>query len=86
MTEADKKTSGKRLQGTVLKISNNKTLTVRMEIKKSHPMYGRVVKSHKNYLVHNDLENIAVGDLVMIEESKPISKLKKFVLVKKVSK
>jgi small subunit ribosomal protein S17 len=86
MAEVDKTNKGKKLQGVVLKQSDNTTLKVRVEIKKSHPLYGKVVKSHKNYLVDNSVEGVVVGDTVVISETKPFSKNKKFVLVKKVSK
>jgi small subunit ribosomal protein S17 len=86
MGEAESIKKGKKLQGIVISNNGGNSVKVKVEIKKSHPIYGRVVKSHKNYLVHNEINDIEIGDNVIISESKPFSKTKKFLLVKKVSK
>lgn len=82
----------KRMQGLVVSMNSLKTIKVKVETKKPHPLYGKIVKSHKSYLVHNDPENnigvegIVEGDEVMIEESKPISKNKNFILISKIER
>ncbi len=80
----EKKQSGKRLIGIVKSLSTAKTVKVKIEKKNSHPLYGKIIKSHKSYLVHNELDDIKVDDEVEIRETKPISKRKKFVLVRKI--
>lgn len=74
----------KRLQGIVLKIVDDKTLKVRVETKYQHPLYRKIIKSHKNYLVNIGESKPEVNDLVWIEEGKPVSKNKSFYFVGKV--
>lgn len=75
----------KRLIGEVVSTKMIKTVVVRVERRFSHPKYKKVIKRHKKYKVHNEKFNLKVGDKVLIEESKPISKDKRFVVVKKLS-
>lgn len=71
----------RKVQGIVIKFSNSNTAKVRVETKKAHPLYGKTVKSHKNYSVHiAEQANVNVGDVVTIVETKPISKNKTWVL------
>jgi len=73
------------LQGEIVKISSAQTVKVRIEKKQAHPLYGKVIRSHKQYLVHAaETENLAVGDLVIIGETKPISKRKSWEIVSKL--
>lgn len=76
----DKK--GKRLQGIILAVSGENTIRVRVEIKYAHPLYKKIVKQHKNYLVHSEGVDVKIGDNVIIQEGKPVSKKKKFYLIK----
>lgn len=66
------------LQGTVVSSKNNKTITVKVERKVSHPIYKKIIKSTKNYAAHDELNQFKEGDLVRIVESRPISKSKKW--------
>lgn len=77
----------KKFKGFVISKSGINTIKVRVEIRKSHPLYGKIMKSHKNYLTDTAgfKGEINIGDEVNIVESRPISKLKKFVLVNKVN-
>jgi len=69
--------------GKVVKLSGEKTIKVRVETKYAHPKYGRIIKSHKSYLVHNpENTEVKVNDEVEIQESRPISKMKKWELVR----
>jgi small subunit ribosomal protein S17 len=72
-------TNRRRLTGVVLRTKQPKTITVQVDRSYRHPLYGKVVRSHKNYLVHDEI-GCHPGDLVMIVESKPISKRKRFVV------
>lgn len=84
MSKQPEKKQGKKLQGIVNSVSGEKTIRVRVETKFAHPLYKKIVKDHKNYLVHSDVEDIKIGDKVMIQEGKPISKKKKFYLINKI--
>jgi len=76
--------SRKKLLGTVIKITDKTTAKVRVERKMTHPLYKKIVESHKRYLVNNTLEGVKVGDRVYIEEGRPLSKKKIFNILKKV--
>ena len=70
----------KEFVGTVVSASNNKTITVKVETYKKHPLYGKRVKSSKKYAVHDERNKAKIGDTVRIIETKPISKTKYFYL------
>lgn len=72
------------LIGQVIKLSSANTIKVRVETKQTHPMYGKVIKSHKNYLAHATSE-VKVGDTVKIIESKPLSKTKTWMYLETVN-
>lgn len=81
--KTEEKSIPKRLQGTVVSLSSENTVLVRVERKFSHPLYKKIIAQHKKYTVHNEIEDIKVGDIVTIEEGKPVSKRKTFYLIKK---
>ena len=66
----------KEFVGTVVSAKNNKTITVKVETYKKHPLYKKRVKSSKKYAVHDESNKAKVGDTVRIIETKPISKTK----------
>ena len=68
----------KILTGVVISDKPNKTVTVMVERKYSHPLLKKVVKVRKKYNAHDENNKFKVGDKVSIIESKPISKNKKF--------
>lgn len=74
------------LQGTVVSTKMVKTVVVKVERKFRHAKYSKVIIRHKKYKAHNELDGVKMGDSVLIEESKPISKDTKFVVVKKLEK
>ena len=77
----------KILKGTVKSAKNNKTIVVEVTRKFKHPFYEKVIKRSKKYHAHDEKNEFKVGDIVSIEESKPISKLKSWkVLYEKVDK
>lgn len=67
--------------GKVLAAKSQNTLTVSVERKIRHPMYRKVIVKRKKYKVHFENEAPAVGEMVEIKETRPISKDKHFVLV-----
>ena len=68
----------KILTGVVVSDKPNKTITVMVERKYSHPLLKKVVKVKKKYNVHDENNKYKTGDKVSIIESKPFSKNKKF--------
>ncbi len=72
------------LQGKVMKISGDKTISVEIESKQAHPIYGKVVRTHTKYLAHtNDSSKFEIGQIVTIAETKPISKNKSWKVIDK---
>ena len=68
----------KILTGVVISDKPNKTITVIVERKYSHPLLKKVVKVKKKYNAHDENNKFKIGDKVSIIESKPISKNKRF--------
>lgn len=76
----------KKLSGSVSKISGSQTISVEVVTVGTHPVYGKVVRQSKKYLVHDADAVAAVGDVVEIAEVRPISKRKSWRLVSVVKK
>ena len=70
--------SKKILTGIVVSDKPNKTITVMVERKFSHPVFKKVIKVRKKYNAHDENNKFKTGDKVSIIESKPFSKNKKF--------
>ncbi len=68
----------KTLTGYVVSAKNNKTVIVEIERKYNHPLYKKLVISHKKYAAHDEHNKAHVGDRVRITECRPISKTKHF--------
>jgi small subunit ribosomal protein S17 len=66
--------------GIVVSTKNNKTLTIIVQTRSSHPKYDKTVVQTKRYMVHDENNSCKTGDLVLIEESAPISRCKKWKL------
>ena len=79
------KIQGKTFTGTVVKTAMKDTATVRIERYVKHPKYGKYMRLSKNYLVHDPGNKAAVGDRVVIRETRPISKRKHFELSEKIA-
>ena len=73
--------SKKILTGIVVSDKPNKTITVMVERKFSHPVFKKVIKVRKKYNAHDENNKFKKGDKVSIIESKPISKNKKFLVM-----
>ncbi len=72
--------------GKVVSTKMDKTITVLVEATKAHPVYGKKVTTSKKYHAHDE-ENIAsMGDVVRIEESRPLSATKRTKLVEIIEK
>ena len=64
------------LIGTVTSNKTDKTVTVLVERKVKHPLYGKIIRRSKKYHAHDEANEYELGDIVRIEETKPISKTK----------
>ena len=69
------------LQGTVVSDKNDKTVVVKVERRFPHPVMQKTVRMTKKYKAHDENNTFKVGDIVSIEESKPISKDKRWVVI-----
>jgi len=78
-------THKREIQGNVVRIAGDKTATVLVERRVMHPRYHKVVKRFKKYLVHDERNELKVGDEVIAIECRPISKTKSFRLKTVVS-
>jgi small subunit ribosomal protein S17 len=67
--------------GYVVSTKMNKTIVVEVRRQKAHPMYRRVVARTKKFYAHDEQNSARTGDVVKIEETRPLSKLKRWRLV-----
>lgn len=69
------------LQGKVVSNAAEKTITVLVERRLKHPLYKKFIRRSKKYAAHDELNQCNVGDIVRIEECRPISKTKTWRLI-----
>ena len=84
--QAEKQSHHKVLIGTVVSNKMQKTIVVEVTRKKEHPMYKRVNSIRKKFYAHDEKNESHTGDVVKIEESRPLSKLKRWTLKEIVRK
>lgn len=72
----------KRFIGVVISNKMDKTVTVKVERTVKHPTFGKYITKSKKFYAHDENNACKIGDVVEIEESRPISKLKRWVVVK----
>ena len=70
------------LQGVVVSDKQDKTVVVRVERRFSHPTMKKIVRRSKKYHAHDETNEYTVGDKVWIEERRPISKLKRWAVIR----
>ena len=73
-------------RGTVVSDKMDKTITVMVETKKTHPLYGKRVKYSKKFKAHDENNECNIGDTVRIMETRPLSKDKRWRLVNIIEK
>ena len=73
------------LQGRVVSDKGEKTVEVLVERQVKHPMYGKIIRRTKKYHAHDDQNAMHLGDVIRIEECAPISKLKTWRVLDKVT-
>ena len=82
MSEASKRT----LSGRVVSDKMDKTVTVLVERKVRHPLYGKIITRSKKYHAHDEKNEFHEGDVVLIEECRPIAKTKAWRVSKLIEK
>ncbi len=73
-------------QGVVVSTAGDKTCVVKIEERKRHPLYGKMITQSKKLHAHDENNECGAGDTVEIMETRPFSKLKRWRLVKIVEK
>lgn len=76
---------GKILKGKVAAIPTAKTVIVTVESVFRHPLYRKAVRRTRRFAAHNESIALVVGDSVSIQESKPISRTKHFIVKEKIT-
>ena len=72
------------LVGTVVADKTDKTVVVKVERKVKHAMYGKIIRRSKKYHAHDEANAFRTGEVVRIEETAPISKLKTWKVIDRV--
>jgi small subunit ribosomal protein S17 len=72
------------LVGTIVSDKTDKTVTVKVERKERHPLYGKIIRRSKKYHAHDEGNEFKPGDVVRIEETRPISKTKTWKVLDRV--
>ncbi len=86
MTEIQSDKGGRSLTGTVVSDKMNKTVTVLVERKVKHPLYGKIIRLSKKYHAHDENNDFHHGDIVVIEECRPLSRTKTWNVTRLVQK
>ena len=73
------------LIGTVVSDKTDKTVTVKVERKVKHPLYGKIIRRSKKYHAHDEANEFKAGDTVRIEETRPLSKTKTWKVLDRVA-
>jgi len=82
----EERNSRKVRQGVVVSASGDKTCVVSISDRKRHPLYGKMITRSKKYHAHDENNECAIGDTVLIMETRPLSRLKRWRLVEIVEK
>jgi small subunit ribosomal protein S17 len=72
------------LTGTVVSDKSEKTVTVLVERKVKHPLYGKIIRRSKRYRAHDEDNTFKAGERVRIEETSPISKTKTWKVIDRI--
>jgi small subunit ribosomal protein S17 len=78
--------SRKERQGVVVSAAGDKTCVVKVEARKRHPLYGKMITRSTKFHTHDENNECGVGDVVRIMETRPMSKLKHWRLIEVVEK
>ncbi|HEU6448682.1 MAG TPA: 30S ribosomal protein S17 [Verrucomicrobiae bacterium] len=85
---ADAKPKGNRKErfGEVVSNKMTKTIVVRVERRFPHPQFKKIVKTYKKFYAHDEKAEAKIGDMVVIQETRPMSKLKRWKLIEIVER
>ena len=72
--------------GIVISNKMQKTIVVKIENRYQHPIYSKTLIKTKKYLAHDELEQCNIGDQVLVQECRPLSKRKRWKLIEIISK
>ena len=72
--------------GIVVSNKMDKTVVVKVESRYPHPLYSKTLVKTKKYLAHDEMEQCNIGDEVLVQETRPLSKRKRWTLTKILSK
>jgi small subunit ribosomal protein S17 len=72
--------------GIVISNKMEKTIVVKVESRYPHPIYSKTIKKTKKYLVHDETNECSIGDQVLVQECRPLSRKKRWKLEKIISK
>jgi small subunit ribosomal protein S17 len=86
MSEQQSEKNTRALTGTVVSDKMNKTVTVLVERKVKHPLYGKIIRLSKKYHAHDENNEFHPGDIVVIEECRPLSRTKTWIVARLVEK
>ena len=86
MAEAQAAGRRKEVVGNVVSNRMNKTIVVQVVRRRSHPLYTRVISKAKKFYAHDEKNEAHIGDVVRLEETRPLSKLKRWRLKEVVRK
>jgi small subunit ribosomal protein S17 len=84
--EPKKQAHRKEVVGSVVSNKMQKTIVVEVVRKRAHPFYGRVVAKSKKFYAHDEQNEAHIGDYVRLEETRPLSKLKRWQLKEVIRK
>lgn len=79
-------TGARTVEGKVVSNKAEKTISVMVERREKHPLYGKYIRKSTKFLAHDEANECGEGDTVVIEECRPLSKSKSWRLVKVVEK
>jgi small subunit ribosomal protein S17 len=86
MSEQQSEKNTRALTGTVVSDKMNKTVTVLVERKVKHPLYGKIIRLSKKYHAHDENNEFHPGDIVVIEECRPLSRTKTWTVTRLIEK
>lgn len=86
MAETVTRNARKVVTGTVVSISGDKSITVKIDYRKRHPKYGKMMTISKKLHAHDEKNECGVGDRVTVMETRPLSKTKRWRLVEIVER
>ena len=86
MAETETRNARKVRTGVVTSLSGDKTITIKIEYRKHHPKYGKMMTIHKKLHCHDEKNEAGLGDIVRVMETRPLSKTKRWRLVEIVER